>query len=97
MPHRIFLVEDNVLIRPNMTEILEIAGAREPEWAEAPAIAAMCRPPWTVALVDLFLVQGSGIGWPRAFAGRSAHQKLYIVGNYATDCSGAAAPWVWMG
>lgn len=87
MPHRIFLVEDNPLIRQTMVEMLEdVGGAKVVAWAEseAPAIAAMHATAWTIALVDLFLLHGSGIGIARAFAHRAAAQKLYVVSNYAT-------------
>lgn len=87
MPHRVFLVEDNPLIRQTMTEMLEdVAGARVVAWAdsEQPAIEQMRREPWDVALVDLFLKEGSGLGVARAFMQRAAHQRLYVVTNYAT-------------
>ncbi|RCW64724.1 response regulator receiver domain-containing protein [Pseudorhodoferax soli] len=87
MPQRVFLVEDNPLIRQTMTEMLEdVAGACVVAWAdsEQPAIAQMRREPWDVALVDLFLREGSGLGVARAFMQRAAHQRLYVVTNYAT-------------
>ncbi len=87
MPLRIFLVEDNPLIRQTMQDMLEeVLGARVVAWAdtEAGAIEAMRRTEWDVALVDLFLSQGSGIGVARAFERRGAGQRLYVVSNYAT-------------
>lgn len=87
MPLRIFLVEDNPLIRQSMQEMLEeVLGAQVVDWAdgEAAAIGAMRRTAWDVALVDLFLVQGSGLGVARAFEQRGAGQRVYVLSNYAT-------------
>lgn len=39
--------------------------------------------PWDIALVDLFLEAGSGIGVARAFESRGA-AKLFVLTNYAT-------------
>ncbi|KQP36248.1 response regulator [Pseudorhodoferax sp. Leaf274] len=87
MPLRIFLVEDNPLIRQTMQEMLEeVLGAQVVDWAdgESAAIEAMRRTEWDVALVDLFLVQGSGLGVARAFEQRRAGQRIYVLSNYAT-------------
>lgn len=87
MPLRIFLVEDNPLIRETMQEMLqEVLGAQVVAWAEteADAIEGMRRTSWDVALIDLFLMQGSGIGVARAFEQRETSQRLYVVTNYAT-------------
>lgn len=87
MPLRIFLVEDNPLIRRTMQEMLEeVVGARVVDWAdtEAGAIEGMRRVDWDVALVDLFLLQGSGVGVARAFAKRPDDRRIYVVSNYAT-------------
>jgi len=87
MQLRIFLVEDNPLIRAMFTEMLdELAGAQVVAWAESEsgAIAAMKTVEWDVALVDLFLTAGSGLGVAQAFIHRPAHQRLFVVSNYAT-------------
>lgn len=87
MPHRVFLVEDNSLIRQTMAEMLEeLSDTEVVAWAdtEDAAIAGMQGVQWDVALVDLFLTQGSGLGVARAFGRRPANQRLYIVSNYAT-------------
>src|SRR6218665_3036058 len=87
VPRRAFLVEDNLLIRVMMTEALEdIAGIKVVGTAESEsdAIQAMREVEWEVALVDLFLVAGSGLGVAYAFKQRMASQRLYIVTNYAT-------------
>jgi DNA-binding NarL/FixJ family response regulator len=98
MPLRIFLVEDNPLIRQTMQEMLEeVVGAQVVGWAdgEAKAIEAMRRSEWDVALVDLFLLQGSGIGVARGLEQRGPGQRVYVVTNYATPsmrerCASAA-------
>lgn len=87
MPLRIFLVEDNPLIRTMLTEMLdEVVGAQVVAWAESErrAIETMKTVEWDVALVDLFLTEGSGLGVAQAFIGRPAHQRLFVVSNYAT-------------
>lgn len=87
MAHRIFLVEDNPLIRRTMTEMLEdIADVEVIAWAdgETAAVAEMGHTDWDVALIDLFLAEGSGLGVVRAFQQRPSARKLYVVSNYAT-------------
>jgi two-component system OmpR family response regulator len=87
MQLRIFLVEDNPLIRTTFTEMLqESAGAEVIAWAssEPEAIAGMHGTDWNVALVDMFLTEGSGLGVAHAFMDRPSHQRLFVVSNYAT-------------
>lgn len=87
MPLRIFLVEDNSLIRQTMQEMLEeVLGAQVVAWAdgENAAIEALRRTAWDVALIDLFLQQGSGLGVARALERRAAGQRIYVLSNYAT-------------
>jgi DNA-binding NarL/FixJ family response regulator len=87
MATRVFLVEDNAVIRDSLIEALadmlhvEVVG-----WAEdeGTAISAMRTRDWDVALEDLFLKQGSGLGVARAFNGRGPAQRLFIATNYAT-------------
>lgn len=87
MPLRIFLVEDNILIRQTMQEMLEeVLGAQVVAWAdgENAAIDALRHTAWDVALIDLFLKQGSGLGVARALERRDAGQRIYVLSNYAT-------------
>jgi DNA-binding NarL/FixJ family response regulator len=87
MPLRIFLVEDNSLIRQTMQEMLEeVLGAQVVAWAdgENAAIEALRHTAWDVALIDLFLKQGSGLGVARALERRDAGQRIYVLSNYAT-------------
>lgn len=87
MAVRVFLVEDNPVIRESLAETLvdlfraEIVGSAE---GESEAIAAMQSREWDVALVDLFLKQGSGLGVARAFQSRAPAKRLFVVTNYAT-------------
>ena len=39
---------------------------------------------WDLAIVDLFLKQGSGLGVLEACRNRQAHQKVIVLSNYAT-------------
>lgn len=86
----IFLVEDNALIRENLTIALEelahalVVGnaTREDE-----AVAWLTANPtgWDIAVIDLFLEQGSGLGVLNACVRRSAKQRAVVLSNYATD------------
>ena len=86
----VFLVEDNELIREHLTTALEeIAhvsmvgnAAREDE-----AVAWLATNPtrWDIAVIDLFLQQGSGLGVLNACVRRSAKQRAVVLSNYATD------------
>lgn len=90
MAKRVFLVEDNPIIRESLTEAIEdLSAACVVGWAatEQDACEHLNRlsEAWDVALVDLFLLQGSGLGVVRQLRGRAAHQKVYVVSNYATN------------
>ena len=84
-----FLVEDNVLIQRNLIPALEeLAGARivgvapsEPraiEWLEGHPTE------WKLAVVDLFLEQGTGLGVVAWCRSRSVDQRVVVLTNYAT-------------
>lgn len=60
---------------------VEIVGFAE---GECEAIVAMQPLDWDLALVDLFLKQGSGLGVARAFKSREPPRRLFVVTNYAT-------------
>lgn len=87
MQKRLYLVEDSPVIRETMVEMLEdLAEVEVVAWseAEAEAIETMRRTEWDVALVDLFLKEGSGLGVVRAFRARDKGKLLFVVTNYAT-------------
>ena len=67
MELRTYIVEDNATIRENLIETLaELAGVRSLGWAEAESAARAWlsghRGDWDLAIVDLFLKQGRGVG-----------------------------------
>ena len=90
MPVQIFLVEDNPIIRDNLIPTLEdlvdanVLGSAESEadacaWLEAHAHE------WQLAVIDMFLRQGSGLGVLRRLQRRLPQQRVVVLSNYATD------------
>src|SRR2546427_613183 len=86
---RSYLVEDNPTIRENLIATLEeladveAVGIAETEsagtdWLQQNPDA------WDLAIVDLFLRQGSGLGVLTACRERQPHQKIVVLSNYAT-------------
>ncbi|NDZ15344.1 hypothetical protein C7T35_25250 [Variovorax sp. WS11] len=89
MTFKTYLVEDNPVIRENLVGFLEdIADATVVAHAagerEAVDWLAHHRDGWDMAIVDLFLEQGNGLGVVDAVRRRSAHQKVVVLSNYAT-------------
>jgi DNA-binding NarL/FixJ family response regulator len=89
MTFKTYLVEDNPVIRDNLVGFLEdIADATVVAHAsgEAEAVSWLRKhsDSWDVAIVDLFLDQGNGLGVVDACRKRSAHQKVVVLSNYAT-------------
>ena len=84
-----YLVEDNPTIRDNLIATLE-------ELACVDAIGCSDNEDegkewlldnpgqWDLAILDLFLKQGSGLGVLAACKDRKAHQKIVVLSNYAT-------------
>ena len=89
MAVHIFLVEDNPIIRDNLIPTLEdlvdakVLGSVECE-AEATAWLDAHAHEWQLAVVDMFLRQGSGLGVLRRCRQRLAHQRVVVLSNYAT-------------
>jgi len=84
-----YIVEDNQTIRENLVGTLEeLTAARVIDFAEGEddAIRWLRGHPseWNLAIVDLFLKQGSGLGVLQACARREPHQKVIVLTNYAT-------------
>jgi two-component system, OmpR family, response regulator len=84
-----YIVEDNPTIRENLIGTLEelaaidAVGTAETEndgkaWLNANPAA------WDLAIVDLFLKQGSGLGVLSACRDRDTTQKVVVLSNYAT-------------
>ena len=84
-----FIVEDNPTIRENLIPTLEdlanaeVAGFAESE-AEAINWLVSHRDDWHLAVVDLFLKQGSGLGVLAACRQRGEQQRVVVLSNYAT-------------
>ena len=86
---RTYIVEDNATIRENLVGTLEeltcIEAIGHAE-AEGEARQWLIDHPedWDLAIVDLFLKQGSGLGVLQACTARQPHQKVVVLSNYAT-------------
>jgi two-component system OmpR family response regulator len=86
---RTYIVEDNATIRENLIGTLEeLASVKALGWAEtegeAKAWIAAHQGEWDLAIVDLFLKQGSGLGVLEACQGRIPGQRVVVLSNYAT-------------
>jgi DNA-binding NarL/FixJ family response regulator len=84
-----YIVEDNATIRDNLMATLEelagidAVGTAETE-NEGKAWLLANGQQWDLAIVDLFLKQGSGLGVLEACRNRQGHQKVIVLSNYAT-------------
>lgn len=89
MKLKTYIVEDNATIRENLIATLEelvgieAIGTSETEidgkaWLTNPTSV------WDLAIVDLFLKQGSGLGVVAACKDRNPLQKVVVLTNYAT-------------
>ncbi|WP_372828644.1 response regulator transcription factor [Polaromonas sp.] len=86
---RIYLVEDSPVIRDALSESLEeLVGARMVGWAstEDEAVTWLANNPsgWDLAVMDLFLPQGSGLNVVTSCSNRALRQKIVVLTNYAT-------------
>jgi DNA-binding NarL/FixJ family response regulator len=84
-----YIVEDNATIRENLIGTLEeLASIKALGWAETENEAklwfAQHDGQWDLAIVDLFLKQGSGLGVLEACRGRASGQRVVVLSNYAT-------------
>lgn len=89
MQLRTYIVEDNATIRENLIGALEeLASIESLGWAETEAEAkewlAAHRGGWGLAIIDLFLKQGSGLGVLEACRDRDSAQRVIVLSNYAT-------------
>ena len=84
-----YIVEDNPTIRENLiATLVELAnvdavGTTDTE-NEGKAWLTANPSQWDLAIVDLFLKQGSGLGILAACKNRQITQKLVVLSNYAT-------------
>lgn len=89
MKLRTYIVEDNATIRENLIGTLEelaeveAVGVAETE-DEGKEWLANHPEQWDLAIVDLFLRQGSGLGILAACRTRGPRQKMVVLSNYAT-------------
>ena len=89
MPLKTFFVEDNATIRENLIEtLLELSDIKPVGYAETESEgSAWLTDPhntWDLAIVDLFLRQGSGLGVVTACKNRHPDQRVIVLSNYAT-------------
>ena len=86
---RTFIVEDNPTIRENLISTLEeLAGVAAVGFAETERDGSEWlnrnQSNWDLAIVDLFLKQGSGLGVLQSCRQRRDGQKVVVLTNYAT-------------
>ncbi|MFM9880124.1 MAG: response regulator transcription factor [Burkholderiaceae bacterium] len=87
---RTFIIEDNATIRENLVATLkELAGIEAVGDAETEVAGVrwLKENPqqWDLAIVDIFLKQGSGLGVVNACRKRLDTQRIVVLSNYATD------------
>jgi two-component system OmpR family response regulator len=85
-----YLVEDNKIVLDNLVEALqEIAAVRvtghSATQAEASQWLRTHDGEWHLAIVDLFLKEGSGLGVLAGCRNREPYQKVVVLTNYATE------------
>ncbi len=86
---RTYIVEDNATIRENLIGTLEeLASIESVGFAETEDEGKTWlterAAQWDLAIVDLFLRQGSGLGVLEACRARNPDQKMVVLSNYAT-------------
>jgi len=90
MKFRAYIVEDSPTIRENLfatlTELalVEPVGVAETE-SEGKHWLAANSDYWDLAIVDLFLKEGSGLNILEACKYRQPQQKMIVLSNHATD------------
>lgn len=89
MTLRTYIVEDNATIRDNLIATLEeltnveVIGTSDSE-NEGTAWLQSNAGEWDLAILDLFLKQGSGLGVLIGCKDRKPQQKVVVLSNYAT-------------
>ncbi|WP_341916728.1 response regulator [Polaromonas sp. YR568] len=84
-----YLVEDNQTILDNLIETLEeiasvvVVGHAATE-SEARRWLSLHEGQWQLAVVDMFLREGSGLGVLEGCRQREPHQKVVVLTNFAT-------------
>lgn len=86
---RTYLVEDSATIRDNLIATLEdTVGIESLGYAESEGEGTLWLTQegaeWDLAIIDLFLKKGNGLGVLKACAQRGPGQKVIVLTNYAT-------------
>ena len=90
MKFRAYIVEDSATIRENLIETLqelalvEAVGIADTEY-EGKTWLAQNDAYWDLAIVDLFLREGSGLNILEACRSRRPTQKMIVLSNHATS------------
>ena len=90
MKVRAYIIEDSPTIRENLIETLQELALVEPVGAaeterEGKNWLALNDAYWDLAIVDLFLKEGSGLNILEACRFRRPTQKVVVVSNHATN------------
>jgi two-component system, OmpR family, response regulator len=90
MTFRAYIVEDSPTIRENLIETLQELAAVEPVGTaeteyEGKQWLAQNDQYWDLAIVDLFLKEGSGLNILEACRARRPGQKMIVLSNHATN------------
>ena len=90
MKLRAYIVEDSPTIRENLIETLEELALVEPVGAaatehEGKKWLAQNDAYWDLAIIDLFLKEGSGLNILEACRDRHPSQKMVVLSNHATN------------
>lgn len=89
MTYRAYIVEDSPTIRDNLIETLhelasvDAVGTADTE-REGKQWLAEHESTWDLAIVDLFLKEGSGLNIVEACRSRRPGQKMVVLSNHAT-------------
>jgi two-component system, OmpR family, response regulator len=87
MTFRTYIVEDSSTIRENLIETLKELAQVEPVGtteSEHEAKRWLGENPWDLAVIDLFLREGSGMNVLDACRKRAAGQKVVVLSNHSS-------------
>jgi DNA-binding NarL/FixJ family response regulator len=87
MAFRVFIVEDSSTIRDNLIETLQELAQFEPVGmaeTEHDAKRWLARNDWDLAIMDLFLREGSGLHVLEACRQRKPGQKVVVLSNHSS-------------
>ncbi|RYF33601.1 MAG: response regulator [Comamonadaceae bacterium] len=87
MTFRTYIVEDSSTIRDNLIDTLKELAQVEPVGtteSEHEAKRWLAQNPWDLAIIDLFLREGSGMNVLDACRVRAAGQKVVVLSNHSS-------------